>query len=320
MKILKKITYNWHIKLISVALAFILWIYVENLKEIEHSYPVPVEIRNIPEGHLVSNELPILVTVILKGNERNLQQIEDNNIRAFVDIKNSTDSERRGVVKIDKNSIPSRVSIKEVSPRVVDIRIEKIREKTVKVVPVIIEEPPEGYLFQDVEIEPDQVRIKGPESQVAEIDSIYTMDINIGDLTETIVKEVGVHIGDKLMLVDEEVISARIIIKEKFIIKDIRKSEITSVNVREDLSVSFEEILPLVSLKIPKRLENSVSRDRFSLYVDCEGIDEPGIYTLPLFVKLNIDNVSLIKIEPPSAEVTVEKKTETDSSEESLTD
>ena len=105
MKILKKITHNWHIKLISVALASILWIYVENLKEIVHSYPVPVEIRNIPAEHLVSNELPIHINVILKGNERNLQQIEDNNIKAYVDIKNTTEGERRGIVRIDKKRI-----------------------------------------------------------------------------------------------------------------------------------------------------------------------------------------------------------------------
>ena len=223
LNILKKITRNWHIKLISIALAFVLWVYVENLKEIEHSYTVLVEIRNIPAEHMVSNELPIHVNVILKGNERNLQQIEGSNIKAYVDIKNTTEGERRGIVKIDKNGIPTRVSIKEINPRAVDIKIEKIWVKIVKVIPVIVEEPPEGYLFQDVVIEPEQVRIMGPASQVAEIDSVYTMDINIGDLTETIVKEVGVHIGDMLTLVDGEVVSAKIIIKEKFIIKDIRK-------------------------------------------------------------------------------------------------
>ena len=82
----------------------------------------------------------------------------------------------------------------------------------------------------------------------------------------------------------------------------------------------IEEVLPLVFLKIPKRLENSISRNRFSLYVDCGDIDEPGIYTLPLLVKLSINNVSLIKIEPPSVEVTVEKKLETDVSEKDTAD
>ncbi|HEB30166.1 MAG TPA: hypothetical protein ENI15_04740 [Spirochaetes bacterium] len=308
LKILKKITHHWHIKLISIGLAFVLWIYVENLKEIELSYPVPVEIRNIPSEHLVSNELPIHVNVILKGNERNLQQIDHSSIKAYVDIKNTTNGERRGIVKIDKNSIPRSVSIKEISPRVVDIKIEKIQVKMVKVIPVIVEEPPEGYLFQDVVIEPEQVRIKGPDSLVSEIDSIYTNDINVGGLTETIVKEVGMHLEDKLSLVDEDAVSAKIIIKEKFIIKDIRKSEIASINVREDFSVLIEDVFTSVFFKIPKRLENSISWNKFSLYVDCGGIDDPGTYSLPLLVELNINNVSLVKIEPPSVEVTVEKK------------
>jgi YbbR domain-containing protein len=320
LKILKKITHNWHIKLISIGLAFVLWIYVQNLKQIEHTYPVPVEVINIPENHIVANEMPVSVNVILKGNERNLQQVEDNGIRAYIDIKHSTNGEKRGVVRIDKNSIPPRVSVKEVNPRVIEIKIEKIAVKTVKVVPVIVDEPPEGYLFQDVVLDPAQVRIKGPDSMVAKIDSVYTSDISIGSLTETIVKEVSVQLADKLSLVDENVINAKIIIKEKYIIKDVKKTEITFVNVKEGLSVAVEDVSPTVFLKIPKRLENSISGKDFSLYVDCKEIEQPGKYPLTLLVELKISDVSLIRIEPPSVEVTADVMQEDEARGENSTE
>ena len=40
---------------------------------------------------------------------------------------------------------------------------------------------------------------------------------------------------------------------------------------------------------------------------------------MPLLVELNLDNVSLIKIEPSSAEVIVEKKRDTDVPDKRLT-
>jgi hypothetical protein len=130
------------------------------------------------------------------------------------------------------------------------------------------------------------------------------------------VKEVGVHLEDKLSLVGENVIRAKIIIKEQYIIKDIKRTEVTSINVREDLSVLIEDVFPSVFLKIPKRLENRISGNNFSLFVDCVEIEEPGTYLLPLLVKLNINDVSLIKIEPPSVEVSVEIKQDVDVQEE----
>lgn len=215
MKILKKITHNWHIKLISVILAFILWLYVENLKEREYSLSVPIETRNIPADYIVSNEVPISVNVVLKGKESRLSLIDENVIIAYVDLKHDKEGGKRSIVRIDKNSVPPRISIKEINPRVVDISVEKMQGKLVRIIPVIIEEPPDGYVFQDVIVSPEHAQIQGPESKMNGIDSIYTEDIGIGNLTETTVKEVGINLPfTKISLVNDEVVSVKIVIIE----------------------------------------------------------------------------------------------------------
>lgn len=307
MKILKRITHNWHIKLISGILALILWLYVENLKEIEYSLTVPVETRNIPSDYIVSNEAPLSVNVVLKGKESKLSPIDENVIIAYVDLKNDTGSGKRSIVRIDKNSFPRRISIKEINPMVIDISIEKILEKQVKIIPVIIEEPPDGYIYQDVIVNPEQVQIQGPESMINGIDSVYTEDVNIGSLKETTVKEVGVNLpGTKISLVNDETVSVKIVIKEIFVLKRIYGVPVVPINVGEDFNAIIEDATASVVLKITKRIERSISRAKLSLYVDCMDVDEPGTFPLPIQFETDIIDVSLIKIEPRSVDVTVE--------------
>lgn len=311
MKILKKITHNWHIKLIAVILAFILWLYVENLKEREYSLSVPLETRNIPADYIVSNEVPISVNVVLKGKESRLSLIDENVIIAYVDLKHDTEGGKRSIVRIDKNSVPPRISIKEINPRVVDISVEKMQEKLVRIIPVIIEEPPDGYVFQDVIVSPGHVPIQGPESKMNGIDSIYTEDIGIGNLTETTVKEVGINLPfTKISLVNNEVVRVKIVIIEKFVLKRIYGVQVVPINVGEDFNAKIGDAATSVLIKIPKRIERSISREKLGLYVDCVDIDEPGTFPLLIHFETDIDDISLIKIEPRSVDVIVEIKPE----------
>ena len=75
MKIFKRIVQNWHIKLLSLVLAGILWIYVNSIQESERFLSVPIEVKNISENFLVSNELPEFVQLVLRGREEYLSLI-----------------------------------------------------------------------------------------------------------------------------------------------------------------------------------------------------------------------------------------------------
>jgi YbbR domain-containing protein len=164
--ILKKITYKWHIKLLSLGLAAMLWVYVDNLKEKERFVSVPVEVRNIPQGYMLSDGVPPSIKVILKGKESRLALLDETPIIGYIDLENSEKLNRREIIRVDKNSIPQGVSVKEMTPRIIDVSIERVEGRSVTVVPVITGEPPVGYFFEDVVIDPEKVFVRGPESLI----------------------------------------------------------------------------------------------------------------------------------------------------------
>jgi len=309
--ILKKITYNWHIKLISLVLASILWVYVDSLRQTDRFISVPVEIKNIPAGYMVSNNLPSAVKIIMRGKESRLALLDENYVRAYVDLENSAGGDKRRTVRVDKNQIPQGVSIKEISPRFIDITVEKVEKKYVRVIPVITHEPPDGYIFEDVQIEPESVLIKGPESLMKNIDSVYTKDININNLTETTVKEVELDIRDgKILPENDSVVNVKIIIREQYVVKKVTKNEIIPLNLTENLTTEILGGSATVLLRLPKRIEKEFSADQFILYVDLEGINEPGVHTLPIVFETHRRDVFLIKIEPEAVDVELKTATQ----------
>jgi YbbR domain-containing protein len=306
VKFIKRIKQNWHIKLLSLALAGILWIYVNSIKEKERFLSVPFEVKNVSEGYLVSSELPEFVQLVIRGRDEYLTLINEGDVVAYVDLENNSEGESRKIVKVDRRGLPRGLSIKEITPRLVDVRLDRARRKQVKVVPVIVADLPEGYSFEDVHVDPEEVEIQGPESLLPDIESVYTEEINIRNLTENTVVETEVEIGnEKISLVDDRPVNVRILVKEEFAVKRVSGITIYPVNVNEGLlaEIGDQEVSALV--KLPKRLEKEFVDEQVYAYVDCQNITETGDYDLTVWFESDVEEVSLVKLEPATVTVTV---------------
>jgi len=309
LKFVKRLVRNWHIKLFSLALAAILWIYVDNLKAKEMFLSIPLEVRNVPSRHIVSNELPMSVKVVLKGKEGRLALVNENSLRAHVDLEGRERERSRSIVRVDKESLPSGVTVKEISPASIETEIEAVKRKRVKIVPVIYEEPPVGYQLEDVVVDPEAVEIEGPVSLVDRIDSVYTEDIDASELTETTVKSVEITLeSDKISLVDDGPVSVKAVVKELYVVKRVEEIPIVPVNLQDGLRALLLGSSVSALIKIPKRLERSMTREKVVAIVECEGIDGPGVYDLPVIVEAKLEDASFINFEPRLVEITVEKE------------
>jgi YbbR domain-containing protein len=308
VKIFKRIVQNWHIKLLSLVLAGILWIYVNSIQESERFLSVPIEVKNISENFLVSNELPEFVQLVLRGREEYLSLINEGEVTAYIDLEQNSMGETRKIVKVDRRGIPRGVSIKEITPRLVDVRLEKAFRTRLKVVPVIVADLPEGYSFVDFSVDPETVEVQGPESVLKHTAAVYTEEINIRNLTETTVIEAALEIeGDKLTLVGEKSVNVKIMIKEEFTIRRVSSILIYPINLSEEftMDIAGQDVSALI--RIPQRLERDFRDTQVYAYVDCGSITESGEYDLPLQLQSDVGGVSVVKIEPPSIEVRIEE-------------
>ena len=304
VNIVGKITHNWHIKLLSLALAAILWVYVNSIQEKERFLTGPVEVRNVSEDYLLSSELPEFVQLILRGRDESLSLVNEGDVVAYIDLEMNSEGETKKIVKVERRSIPRGVSIKEITPRLIDVQLDQAIRKSVKVVPVIVTDLPDGYSFEKFVIEPPTVEIQGPSSRIKSVESVNTRKVDIGNMTETTVIEIELETGsDKITLVRDQPVNIKIFIREEFVLKRVSSVVVYPVNVAEGLIPDLGEQEVSVLIKLPKRLESGFKNEQVYAYVDCVEIGETGDYLLPVMFQSDIEEVALVKVDPPTISV-----------------
>jgi YbbR domain-containing protein len=305
--LIKRILLNWHIKIVSVGLAALLWFFVGGLKEKDRFITVPFEIRNITPGFTVSSDTPSFIKIVLRGTEGNLTLVKEEQIKAYVEMEKGRRGRNRGAVRVEKQGIPPGVAIKEVSPRFVDLTVENVVSRSVEVSPVVVGKPREGFFLADVQTSPSRVVIKGPSTSVKKVESLHTESIDIEGVSESVVKNARVRNEDgKISLADASQVTVSIIIEEEYVIRRYEGLPVEIESLRSGLRAIAVPATALVIVKAPRRLEDRLSPGSLHVYINGEGLDKQGARGVPLLFKTDVEGVAAVRLEPPHVDLIVE--------------
>ena len=187
---------NWLLKIFSLFLATVLWMAVARESSSEIGLDVPLEYRNIPEHLEITGDAADSVHVRLRGSSNVIKGISPRDVSTTVDLANMRVGEKIVPLSPQNVQVPFGAEVIRVNPSSVRFNLEKTVTKSVLVVPTILGQPPDGYEIGEVLVNPDRVRIEGPESRVTAIDSIPTVPIRIDRLQEQAVQAVDLDVAD----------------------------------------------------------------------------------------------------------------------------
>ena len=103
-KLFKNKPKNWILKLVSLALATMLWYFVVGEDQVDINILVPIEILNLPSNLTISNQYKKDIEVTLRGARSMIQELRSRNITRPVDLASAKPGTI--VIKNDENSIP----------------------------------------------------------------------------------------------------------------------------------------------------------------------------------------------------------------------
>ena len=156
---LQLITRNWHLKLLSLVFASLLWLFVTGEQRAEVGYSVPLELKNVPTDLIVANEVPSLVNLRISGPRTLLSNLESSSLSLSVDLR-GLEPGLTTFKRLDENlNIPSALKVVRLSPSYVEVKLERIREKSVPVSVVLIGDPMPGQKVLATVATPDRVTI-----------------------------------------------------------------------------------------------------------------------------------------------------------------
>jgi diadenylate cyclase len=142
----------------------------------------PIQLHSIPEGIVLLRTLPEDVTVQIKAMSSLVPPPSEINLTVEIDASRITEGTTSIRVNQANISAPSGMIITSVSPSTVRVSAEKKLRKRVPVKATLKGRLPPGRPSLKVTSEPASVEIEGPASQVSQIVSVATEDIDASRL------------------------------------------------------------------------------------------------------------------------------------------
>lgn len=184
---IKLLTENLGLKLMSASVAFLLWVAVVGEQELASAIDVPVEYRNFPKNLDVSSGTVNRVILLVRGPSGKMNDTFLKELAAVVDLQSVirpgeyTFNLANGAVQV-----PNGLTLERVTPSQIRMTFEERYAKDVPVQVRYAGNPMPGYRIAKQEMYPPQLRVVGPRSKIQEIRFIETDPIDLnGIISET---------------------------------------------------------------------------------------------------------------------------------------
>lgn len=203
---------NLGLKITAVLIAIFLWLFVTASGQSEISFKAPIEFKNVPVGLGVIESSTQVVDVTVRGQERIMKYIRPGDIRVFVKLDKAKKGE--GIYYINKENIelPYAVSIMNIQPSSLKLKLEETATRTVLVKPTITGIPKQGYFVKSIEIDPQKARIEGLQSKVRGVHELRTEAMDITGLSETATQLLNIDIAGAQIKTSISTVKVRVVI------------------------------------------------------------------------------------------------------------
>jgi len=186
---------NIDIKLLSLFLAIILWLYIAGGENpmVENFIDISLTQTNLGED-LVIKEFPTNVSVGIRGPKNIINNISSHQINGIV---NFSEISKEGLYKLKVEvTPPKKTQITRIIPSEIKVEVEKVLTKEVEVEYSLIGVPEKGYsLTDEPQFNPSKVKIIGAQSVLENIKQIICA-IDISGIKEDLSRKIKVKAVD----------------------------------------------------------------------------------------------------------------------------
>jgi len=197
------ITENLLLKVLAFVFALILWFFVMGEQKLEKGYPVPLELRNVPQGLMVTSEVPSLLEVRISGPRTVLLNLSPADLSIGIDLKGLAPGVTSFKRLDEQLRLPRTLKITRLSPGVIDVRLEKIQNKSVPVRTVFSGVLPEGLKIEQLKLVPDQVVVTGAGIELKNVSEVETEPIDVTGVSESFRLEVPLNYVGKFSSLEQ---------------------------------------------------------------------------------------------------------------------
>jgi YbbR domain-containing protein len=211
--VLRLLTRDWQLKLLSLVLAAGLWLFVGTAERRELALSVPVEYLGLEGPLALDGPRQETVDVRVLASRWSVQRVSPISLRVRVDV--STLHEGENLVQLLPESVeaPPGVRVTRVSPAWATVRVVRAATKTVPVVARVLGHPAPAHVLRRVVVEPATVEIKGPRTTIESRSAVDTLPVDVSGRREAMTRTVGLALPDSIYPVDRRTVEVTVDIR-----------------------------------------------------------------------------------------------------------
>jgi hypothetical protein len=306
---------DWLRKLTALFFAILIWYVVSlQLHEYETFREIPVLVQVQPP-YTVVNKGTQFVKVKLRGPESRLKEISSSDINIEIDLLNPVGiGADRIPVSDEYINIPHGVSVDQVIPSHVSVRLDQIESKEVPVRVVTSGKLADTLheIEEDRTVIPQKVTVSGPSRVLADIEGVHTeTEYFDSKIIGSYEKTVKISKQLPLVSVSPSQVSVAFKVNEVNGEEVLRNMPIALLNAdkeRELKTTRTITTLDQLTLIGPKNDLKNITVDKVKAFIDLSEIDEVGTHKLPVRVWVENSDLKVIFVSPSTIDVEAEKK------------
>ena len=293
---------HFGLKVISLALATLLWLLVAGQREAERSLRVPLEYRNVPDQIELLGEPASLVDVRLRGTSGALAQLRGTDLVAVIDLRGARPGRRLFHLLPGDVVVPTGVKVLQVSPPTLSLTFEATASRTVPVIPDIDDEPAPGFEVTRVTSDPATVDVAGPASEVRGVTEATTEPVSVRGATRPVIDTVSIGVPDSnVRLRNPRDAIVTVEIRPVPVERTVPAVPVELRNARSGLRATAHPSAVTVVLRGPANELAAVKAADLAIYADLAGL-APGRYNLPVRFD-QMKDVTIQRIQPSQLDV-----------------
>jgi YbbR domain-containing protein len=190
------ITNNWQLKLIALAVAFLLWLGIQSGRPYRYRMAhVPVRVINHdPEWVIAGDVVPATVAIDFRGSFRDLMELAKAGVAIEIPVDDVTGGSAVYSLRsswVNLGSASRSIVIRAIRPDSVHLSFDRIATRLVTVRAVLEGDLPAGLELSGAPVlDPGIVRVSGPARRLARMDTLDLRPIDLGSLRQTETMEV----------------------------------------------------------------------------------------------------------------------------------
>jgi YbbR domain-containing protein len=289
------------LKLVSIALATLIWIAVAGEQTVERSLRIPLEFTNLPSQLEVVGEALTVVDVRVRGSSGALNRIAAGELVAVLDLRSARAGQRLFHLGGEDVRTPFGVDVVQVNPSTVSMNFEPSGSKMVPIVPTVEGEPADGFVVGTVTAEPSTVEVLGPVSVLSKLTQAITEPVTVTGASAPVTETVNIGVADTaLRLRRPQTARVAVVVAPAPV-----EWSVGDIAVKPRNATGRVQVLPTRVTAWVRGPREAMTSDGglFDASVDVEGL-KPGEFQVPVTI-IAPARVGVIRLEPSEVKVRI---------------